>query len=104
MARKVFRLKRCLTPGAYGDDVKKVQVWLNLVQLAYSFSDSYYDGIPEDGHFTRFITNYFYNRYLDMAGFERNHVYDAEIHEQLCYDVNMALQCIGETRDTWATR
>lgn len=102
MARKVFKLTRVLKAGMTGEDVRKFQHWLNIVQLAYNFSPtSFTDGITENGQFTSFVTTIFYHRFLDMAGYPINHVYDAEIHEWLCYNVNMALEVLGDTRDTW---
>ena len=103
MAKKIFKLKRTLTAGMDGEDVKKLQHWLNIVQLAYNFSN-FSDGIPEDGHFSRFITNGFYHSFLDMVGYPINHVYDTQIHEELCYHVNMALEALGNYQDTWVCK
>ena len=104
MAKKTFKLTRNLKAGMTGEDVKKFQHWLNIVQLAYNFSKSYTDGINETGHFSIFITNIFYHRFLEMIGYPINHIYDKEIHEELCYHVNMALKSLGNHQDTWVCK
>ena len=98
---KRFYLYRTLKTGMEGEDVKKLQNWLNTVNLAYSFSKLFPNGVPVNGKFQTFILSVFYHEYLDFAGYPINHVYDKEIHDWLCYDVNMALTCLGDYGTRW---
>ncbi|HEX8249678.1 MAG TPA: hypothetical protein VF599_15985 [Pyrinomonadaceae bacterium] len=96
-----FHLYRTLKTGMVGEDVKKMQHWLNIVNLAYGFSDTFKDGVIENGRFTTFILTIFYHEYLEWSGYPVNHVYDQEIHSYLCTDVNLSLQQIGDASATW---
>ena len=99
---KRFHLYRNLKTGTEGEDVKKLQDWLNTVNLAYGFSERYPDGVPVNGKFQTFILSVFYHEYLNWSGYPVNHVYDNEIHQYLCTDVNLALQNLGDYGTTWA--
>jgi hypothetical protein len=86
-----------------GEDVKKLQLWLNTINLAYGFSNFYPDGVPENGKFQHFILTPFYHEYLEWSGYEKNHVYDWDIHSYACTDVNLALQQLGDNGTKWTT-
>jgi hypothetical protein len=100
---KKFQLFRNLKAGMSGEDVKKLQLWLNTVNSAYSFSQHYPDGIPISGLFQTFILNIFYHEYLKWSDYPVSHIYDKEIHSYLCTDVNLALKKMGSNAVTWMT-
>ena len=96
-----FHLFRNLKTGMYGEDVRKLQHWLNIVNSVYGFSKTYKSGVNEDGRFSTFWLTGFLHEYLEWSGYPINHIYDDEIHKYLCTDVNLALQQLGDTTVTW---
>ena len=101
---KKFHLYRSLKAGMQGEDVRKLQNWLNIVNSVYSFSERYPKGVPENGIFQTFILNVFYHEFLRWIGEPVNHVYDKYIHESLCGEVNAALLNLGDSGTTWTTK
>jgi hypothetical protein len=98
-----FALTRVLKAGMQGEDVKKLQRWLNTINLAYGFSNFYPDGVPENGKFQTFILLPFYHEYLQWSGYPIDHDYDWEVHSYACTDVNLALQQLGDYGTKWTT-
>jgi hypothetical protein len=88
---KKFILTRTLKPGMQGEDVRKLQNWLNIVNSDCGFSKAFPKGVPENGKFQTFILSIFYHEFLRHLGIPVSHVYDKEIHELLCKHVNSVL-------------
>lgn len=103
--KKTFRLSRTLKVGMEGEDVKKFQKWLNIVNLSYGFSKLFPDGIAENGRFTTFITLAFYHEWSRWSMDEQvRHTYDKDAHEWLCLDVNMGMQnMLNDFGTKWVT-
>ena len=108
MVPKRFHLTRTLRYEMQGQDVKLMQYWLNIVNVVYSFSDTY-DSIPENGKFTMFMTRVFLDQFQKWLGSDDEgnvdesyitYCYDPSTHYFLCNYVNMALESIG-SRERW---
>jgi hypothetical protein len=87
-----------------GEDVKKLQKLLNLVNLAYNFSKTFPNGINENGKFTTFFTLVFYHEWLKWGGDKVKHNYEKDDHEALILDANLGMKSqLGDWGTEWVT-